>query len=294
MNVSLRTCGISFFIPAMFGTALLVWPYTAQGQDRIFSAEAARTDTMLLASSTSAKEFFKSAVVSDDVSSSSLEEEELPDAPSAIALRESGPALPEGFFAEAEPVGSAHIASKLTKNVPAGWTAQPLTRREQVVLGIHSIYSPRGIAGMVVASFYSHVTNGQPNYGSDKGAFEERLGAVILRDSTEGLFADSILAPMLHEDSRYYVQGTQHNLLYRVAYAASRPLITRSDDGGSTVNGSILLGYAASSLLTNAYYPGVNRNFHDTASTYGGAIGGAALGFLLNEFHDEVLQALHL
>ncbi|AEU34564.1 hypothetical protein [Granulicella mallensis] len=287
MNLNLRSWSISFFVPALFGTVLVAGPGTAQGQDRIFSPGAARTETMLLASSDSAKEFFKSVAVSDAVSSSSDDTEDLPDAPSAVALREPVSA-PRGQ------VESTHVASTLTKNIPAGWTAQPLTTRQQVVLGIHNLYSPRGIAGMVFAAGYSQLANGQPNYGSDTDAFKKRLGAVVLRDTTESLFADAILAPMLHEDSRYYVQGPQHNFFYRIAYAASRPLITRTDSGDSTVNGSLLLGYAASSVLTNASYPSINRNFHDTASTYGGSLGGAALGFLLNEFHDEVLQTLHL
>lgn len=282
MNLNLRTCGISFFLPAMFGTVLIMGAHTAQGQDRIFSPGTVQAETMLLSSSTSAVEFFKT-----DAVSSSSDTEELPEAPSAIALRESDSA-PRG------PVESAHVASKLTKNIPAGWTAQPLTTREKVVLGVHNLYSPRGIAGMVFAAGYSQLANGQPNYGSNGDAFKKRLGAVVLRDSTESLFSDAILAPMLHEDSRYYVQGPQHNFFYRIAYAASRPLITRTDNGDSTINGSLLLGYAASSALTNAYYPSINRNFHDTASTYGGSLGGAAIGFVLNEFHDEVLQALHL
>jgi hypothetical protein len=287
MNLKLRTCGISFFIPAMFGTVLAAGSYTAHAQDRIFSSAAVRTETMLLASSDSAKEFFKTVAVSDAVSSSSDDTEGLPDAPSSIALREPASA-PRGH------VGSAHVASKLTKNIPAGWTAQPLTTHEKFVLGVHNLYSPRGIAGMVFAAGYSQLANGQPNYGSNTDAFKKRLGAVILRDTTEALFSDAVFAPILHEDTRYYVQGPQHNFFYRIAYAASRPLITRTDNGDSTINGSLLLGYGASSVLTNAYYPSVNRNFHDTASTYGGSLGGAAIGFILNEFHDEVLQALHL
>lgn len=147
---------------------------------------------------------------------------------------------------------------------------------------------------MVGAAGFSHITNGQPNYGTNSGAFEQRLGAVLLRDTTEAVFADAVFAPLMHEDPRYYVQGPQHNLFYRIAYAATRPIITRTDSGNSTVNGSLIVGYAVSSALTVAYYPQSNRNFHDTAATFGGSIGGAAVGFFLSEFRDEVLQAIHL
>ena len=180
------------------------------------------------------------------------------------------------------------------KRIPAGWTAQPLTPHEKFFLGLHELYSPVGIAGMVGAAGFSQISNGQPNYGTNGGAFEQRLGAVLLRDTTEAVFADAVFAPLMHEDPRYYVQGPQHSLLYRIAYAASRPIITRTDSGTSTVNGSLIVGYAASSILTNAYYPQSNRNFHDTAATFGGSIGGAAVGFFLSEFRDQVLQAIHI
>jgi hypothetical protein len=138
------------------------------------------------------------------------------------------------------------------------------------------------------------VLNGQPNYGTDRGAFGERLGAAGIRETTQGVFTDSIFAPLLHEDPRYYVEGSQYGFIHRAVYAATRPLITRTDSGRASINGSLLLGYAASSAVTYTYYPKSNQNFHDTASTFGGAIGGAALGFFVSEFTSDVLVKLHL
>jgi len=258
---------------------------SAQGQQPLSAPDTLQVNPMLLASTASAKEFFKPAESSAAVSSSA---DALPDAPSAIASREAARETNHGS------VASPHIAPKLSKRIPDGWTAQPITSHEKFLLGLHELYSPVGIAGMVGAAGFSHISNGQPNYGTNSGAFEQRLGAVLLRDTTEAVFADAVFAPLMHEDPRYYVQGPQHSLFYRIAYAASRPIITRTDSGNSTVNGSLIVGYAASSALTVAYYPQSNRNFHDTAATFGGSIGGAAVGFFISEFRDEVLQAIHL
>ena len=41
----------------------------------------------------------------------------------------------------------------------------------------------------------------------DSGAFGERLGAAGIRDTTQGVFTDSVFAPLLHEDPRYYMAG---------------------------------------------------------------------------------------
>ena len=75
---------------------------------------------------------------------------------------------------------------------------------------------------------------------------------------------------------------------------ATRPLITRTDSGGSTVNVALLAGYAGASAISYTYYPQINKNVHDTAATYGSTLEGAAIGFLASEFSAEIFQALHL
>ena len=282
---NLRTRCTFFIFPAIFAAGFTFLSINARGQEQLSVPDTAQTNAMLLASTSSAKEFFNAAEPPAAVSSSA---DELPDAPSAIASREAA------LETNRRPAAHARTAPALMKRIPAGWTAQPITSHQKFLLGLHELYSPIGIAGMVGAAGFSQISNGQPNYGTNSGAFEQRLGAVLLRDTTEAVFADAVFAPLMHEDPRYYVQGPQHSLFYRVAYAVSRPIITRTDSGSSTVNGSLIVGYAASSILTNAYYPQSNRNFHDTAATFGGSIGGAAVGYFLSEFRDDVLQAIHL
>ncbi len=147
---------------------------------------------------------------------------------------------------------------------------------------------------MIASAGYEHALNGEPNYGTDRGAFGQRLGAAAIRESTQGFFTDSVFSPIFHEDPRYYVQGEGHGFFYRTMYAVTRPLITRTDSGRNSVNGALLAGYAASTALTYTYYPPINRNFHDTASIFGGSLGGAALGFFVSEFSDDALKAIHL
>ena len=189
---------------------------------------------------------------------------------------------------------AAHVATLSTKYIPAGWTAPRLTAHDKIVLGLKDSYSPFSFLGIIFSAGYSHLTNGQPNYGTDRGAFGERLGATAIRDTSESLFTDTIFAPMLHEDPRYYVEGPQYNFFHRVIYAATRPIITRTDSGKESLNGALLLGYASASAISYAYYPAINQNFKDTAATFGGSLAGAAIGDFVSEFSDEVLIKLHL
>jgi hypothetical protein len=179
------------------------------------------------------------------------------------------------------------------KYIQPGMKAQPLTAHDKRMIGFEDSYSLLNFGGMIAAAGYQQLTNGQPNYGTDRGAFGERLGAAAIRDTAQGLFTDAVFAPLLHEDPRYYVQGSQYSLVHRALYAATRPLITCTDNGHRTLNGALLLGYASAALLNNAYYPSINRNVHDNVTAFGGSVGGAALGFVFTEFTSSLWRKVH-
>jgi len=213
----------------------------------------------------------------------------LPEAPSAI-LRAST----VDFDGQTPSSGNGPEVSPFTKYVPAGAMAPRLTAHDKFVMGFRDSVSPFSILAILCSAGYSHVLNGQPNYGTDKGAFGERIGAVAIRDTTENIFSNSIYAPLLHEDPRYYVEGPQYGFFHRVLYAATRPIITRTDSGSSTINGAQILGDASASAISYAYYPPINRNFRDTVATFGGALGGDAFGDVVSEFSHQVLKTFHL
>ena len=210
----------------------------------------------------------------------------LPEAP--LPQRGGSPATSPGAPA------AHNVVPKTDLFIPAGATAQPLTAHDKVVAGAKDLYSLTNFAAMFVSAGYEHALNSQPNYGTDKGAFGQRLGAAAIRESSQTFFQEIVAAPLLHEDPRYYQKGPQFNPARRTIYAVTRTFITRNDSGKPTINGATLLGYAAAAALTPAYYPSSNRNFQDVASVYGGSIGAAALGNFLQEFSTDVFYAFHL
>jgi hypothetical protein len=215
----------------------------------------------------------------------------LPDDPStAISYTAYDPGTPA---ITRQQVREERTASLHMKYIPASWKVLPLSPRDKVLLGFKDLYSPFSIGSIVISAGYSHLANGQPNYGTNGGAFAQRVGAAFVRDSSEGIFTDAIFAPLLHEDPRYYVEGSDYGVIHRSLYAITRPIITRSDSGRPRLNAAMLLGYAGSSALTYAYYPSSNRNMKDTVATFGGGIGGAALGFFVTEFTSGIMQRMH-
>ena len=183
-----------------------------------------------------------------------------------------------------------HLARKYDKYIDRNEIPQMLSGRDKMILGFRAAVTPFAGISIVAAAGYEHLTNGSPNYGTNSGAFAARVGAAGARDTSELVFSDSVLAPLLHEDPRYFQFGNEHGVVARTAYAVSRVFITRNDAGQQVPNISLLGGYAGAIALTNAYYPELNQGAKESAKSYGGSLGGAALGFVVREFFDDVIE----
>jgi hypothetical protein len=223
----------------------------------------------------------------------------LPDAPgftsSSITLDTSSSATgtePSDATAGASP-HHVEIPRLREITIEPGQTAPPLSSHAKVVLGLKESFTFFSAVGWTASAGFSQLTNGSPNYGTDSGAFGERLGATSLRLISQNIIGNAFFAPLFHEDPRYYKMGGR-NVGRRVFYAATRTLITKSDDGRSQPNFSLLSGHLAGAALTNTYYPSINRGFRETAETFGNSIGGSAVGFAVTEFLYDVLEFAHL
>jgi hypothetical protein len=184
--------------------------------------------------------------------------------------------------------------SRYDKYIDTHEIAPPLDARDKMILGLRATVTPFGLLSFVTAAGFEHARDSSPHYGTDSGAFAARVGAAGARGASELLLSDGLLAPLFHEDPRYYQLGPSHRFFPRVTYAMSRVLITRNDDGQPTPNLSLLVGYAGAIGLSNTYYPANDRNFKLNAENYCGSLGGAAFAFVIREFLDEALLDAHL
>lgn len=209
---------------------------------------------------------------------------DLPDAPTPA---NSGDPVPSA-------ITPLPMASHVQKYIDPGQQAPRLTVGDKILIGFRDVASPLTAAGWVVSAGYSQAINTTPNYGRNGKAYAQRLGAAAARSASEGIFSDAVLAPILHEDPRYYKMGKGHSGGRRAFYAITRTVVTRTDDGHSTVNFSLLGGNLAGSAMTQAYYPPQDRGFGETMKTFGFSVGGSAFRFIVAEFLDDTLQAVHL
>jgi hypothetical protein len=226
----------------------------------------------------------------------------LPDEPGLMGVSSSADAMSRDAQSAAAsaktgaPASGATLpeASKFTMTIEPGQAAPSLTPENKVLLGLKDSVSPFSALGWLASAGWEQATNGSPNYGTDRGAFGQRLGAAALRDVSGDIFSNSVMAPLMREDPRYYRMGPGHNFVVRLVYAGTRTIITRTDGGKLSPNLSLLAGTLASAGLTNAYYPQVNRGGSQTMLTFGSSLGGTAVGNVVTEFYEDALHLFHL
>jgi len=161
-----------------------------------------------------------------------------------------------------------------------------------MVFWLHEELEPSSPLPALVSAGYGQLTNSDPRYGSDEGAFGERLGAAFLRQASMRFFADSLLPTLDHEDPRYYRKASG-GYAGRALHAAEFTFIDRSDSGQRTLNTSDIAGHLAASALTPGYYPHSSRTSGVVFRTWGTSIAGAAVNNLFLEFFPDIVNKLH-
>ena len=175
-----------------------------------------------------------------------------------------------------------------------GEMVTPMTVSDKVKGGLKNSVSLFSMTGWLASAGYEQLTNGSPNYGTDSGAFGQRLGIGAVHGISNGVFSTSLFAPIFHQDPRYYVLGPGHPFPKRLVHAVTRSIISRTDSGRSIPNYALFAGNAAGAALTVIYYPAQNTTFSEVARAFGTSLGGSAFGFVVNEFLVDALVDLHL
>lgn len=186
------------------------------------------------------------------------------------------------------------IASKYTFYIPDNQKSVPLTNADKWrLVGVEEVGGFTFVTAILAAGF-EQVTDGNPKYGTDAGAFGQRLGAAYIRQSSQAVFTEGIGDTLLHDDPRYYAMGRNHRFGRRVWYAATRVVSTRSDNGEQKFNAPEVLGYLGASALTQAYYPSSSRGAGVVFGGWALSLSAAALGFEFHEFLPDVLRVTHI
>lgn len=166
----------------------------------------------------------------------------------------------------------------------------PLTAKLKFDLAFKAATDPVTIGGIAfLAGIYQAADT--PAYQQGLKGYGQRLGATFADGFSDILIGGAILPSVLHQDPRYFYQGTG-STKSRTLHAISAPFIARGDNGHSQFNFSSVGGDLASGALSNLYYPASDRGaslvFTGALITTGGRIANAlAQEFLLHRLTSK-------
>jgi hypothetical protein len=135
--------------------------------------------------------------------------------------------------------------------------AAPLTPKLKFQLASKVAFDPVTIVGVAVYAGINQAGD-RPNFQQGFKGYSERFGAFYADGFTDIMIGGAVLPSLLHQDPRYFYQGTG-TTNSRLRHALLSSFICKGDNGRWQPNYSTVGGDLASAALANAYYPRSNR-----------------------------------
>ncbi|SRR5579884_1465067 len=175
------------------------------------------------------------------------------------------------------------------KPYPSVQEWRPLTKKEKFHVFLHSTYSPWTFANAAidVTADRARGVKLDPGYETGWRGLGQRYGVELATSETDVFFERFLFPSLLKQDPRYF-RNPDLPLFHRVLYSMSRVFFTRSDNGGETINGSRILGSAASRAIADVYVPGAEQGIRPIASCVTFTMARDAGMNLLHEFWPDL------
>ena len=113
----------------------------------------------------------------------------------------------------------------------------------------------------------------------------------LTNKAMSSIMTKAVMPAVTHEAWRYERRG-DGGVFSRLAYAASRTVVTRTRSGAPTFNLSEIAGTAASAGLSNIYYPPADRTVGSTVSRWGSQLLWDTVANEFKEFWPEIRARL--
>jgi hypothetical protein len=161
--------------------------------------------------------------------------------------------------------------------------AAPLTWKQKFSLATRGTFDPVAMVGVGFAAGVEQANNSFAGYGQGAEGYGKRFAAKFADGRSSDYFTHAIFPTLLHQDPRYFYQGTG-TIKSRLMHAIGSAFFTRGDDGRTEPNYSYVLGDMCSGALSNLYYPAANRGAHLVFSNAAVGLAGRVGGNILREF----------
>ncbi len=160
--------------------------------------------------------------------------------------------------------------------------AVPLTTKLKFQMAFKASVDPVSIVGAGVLAAVKQAGD-TPDYQQGWAGYGQRFGASYADGVTDIMFGGAILPSLLHQDPRYFYQGTG-TVKSRTLHALANPFICKGDNGRNQVNISSMGGDLISASISNAYYPESNRGVGMVFTSFAVNTGERELSSVIQEF----------
>jgi Carboxypeptidase regulatory-like domain len=160
---------------------------------------------------------------------------------------------------------------------------EPLTTKMKFHLAYKDLTHPVFFVRVAQWAGVQQARDNPSEWGQGATGYGKRLGAGFADATTGSLISNAILPSLLHQDPRYFYQGTGTRWS-RARHAMLAPFVCKGDNGATQPNysewGGSLIGYS----ISTAYYPSSSRTVGHVFENFGIDMGIHVVGSLAQEF----------
>jgi hypothetical protein len=185
--------------------------------------------------------------------------------------------------------GSRDSSGRLFGVLPNASTIEPQTPFARVTTGQSFVFATEDSFDKAVYPFVGVVAFlgvGQPSE-----SYWKRYATAFTDNTVGNYMVSAVLPTAFGQDPRYFVRGTG-NVFGRIAYAATRSVVTRSRDGRSEFNVSEIGGNLMAATLSDLYYPSEERRLGSVLARASSQVMWDAISFECKEFWPDIRRTL--
>ena len=160
---------------------------------------------------------------------------------------------------------------------------EPLTTGMKFHMAYKSLTNPVFFGRTAARAGVQQAVDTPEQWRQGAEGYGKRLGAGFADAATEGLIGNAILPSLLHQDPRYFYQGSGTKKS-RALHAMLAAFICKGDNGQTQPNYSTWGGSLIASSISLAYYPSSDRNAQHVFKSFGIGMGLHVAGGVVQEF----------
>jgi hypothetical protein len=166
-----------------------------------------------------------------------------------------------------------------------------LSTKQKFELFADESVAPSRFLSSAAGAGFGQAENSLAGYGQEWAGYGKRFGSSMATAASNNFFGTYLISSALHRDPRYFV--TLHGgAAYRIGYALTRIVVSRTDDGRNGANWAGMIGPLLAESLANSYLPVKEQTVGRTFQRYGMRIGLNTASNALREYWPTIFRRL--